>query len=45
MTRPKVTGVGRMLKPKGDEPIVIHRITVDSKGTVKTTFKAVDQPA
>lgn len=40
MKKPKVTAVGRLLKPKGDEPRIYHVIAIDPKGIVKTTIKA-----
>ncbi len=40
MQKPKITAVGRLLKPKGDEPHIHHVIAVDSNGIVKTTIKA-----
>jgi hypothetical protein len=39
MTKPTVTAVGRMLKPKGDEPQVLHRIAVAPDGTVRTLVR------
>jgi hypothetical protein len=39
MTKPTVTAVGRMLKPKGDEPQVLHRIAVKPNGTVRTLIR------
>jgi len=39
MTRPTVTAVGRLLKPKGDEPRILHRIAVKPDGTAKTIIR------
>jgi hypothetical protein len=39
MTKPTVTAVGRMLKPKGDEPQVLHRIAVKPDGTARTLVR------
>jgi hypothetical protein len=40
MTTPSpTTAVGRMLKPKGDEPQVLHRIAVKPDGTVRTLIR------
>jgi hypothetical protein len=39
MTRPTVTAVGRLLKPKGDEPRILHRIDVKPDGTAKTIIR------
>ena len=39
MTKPTVTAVGRLLKPKGDEPQVLHRIAVKPDGTVRTLVR------
>jgi len=41
MTCPTVTAVGRMLKPKGDEPRVHHVIAVTPDGTAKTVIRRV----
>jgi len=37
--KPTVTAVGRMLKPKGNEPHVYHVIKVQPDGTAKTVIK------
>jgi len=39
MTKPTVTAVGRLLKPKGDEPRILHRIAVKPDGTVRTLIR------
>lgn len=39
MTRPTVTAVGRILKPKGSEPRLYHVIKVQPDGTAKTVIK------
>jgi hypothetical protein len=39
MTKPTVTAVGRMLKPKGDEPRILHRIAVKPDGTARTLIR------
>lgn len=36
---PTVTAVGRLLKPKGDELRILHRIAVKPDGTVKTIIR------
>jgi hypothetical protein len=36
MTKPEVTAVGRLLKPKGNEPRIYKVIAVKPDGTVKT---------
>jgi hypothetical protein len=41
MNTPTVTAVGRILKPKGDEPRILHRITVSPAGVVKTITRQV----
>jgi hypothetical protein len=41
MTKPIVTAVGRLLKPKGNEPRVYKVIAAHSDGTVKTV---IDRP-
>jgi hypothetical protein len=38
---PTVTAVGRILKPKGDEPRVHHVISVAADGTAKTVIRRV----
>jgi hypothetical protein len=38
MTKPIVTAVGRLLKPKGNEPRVYKVIAVKADGTVKTVI-------
>jgi len=40
MQKPKVTAVGRLLKPKGNEPHVHHVIAIDPDGVVRTVIKA-----
>jgi hypothetical protein len=37
--KPTVTAVGRMLKPKGDEPRILHRIAVKPDGTARTLIR------
>jgi len=37
--KPTVTAVGRLLKPKGDEPRILHRIAVKPDGTAKTLIR------
>jgi hypothetical protein len=39
MTKPEATAVGRLLKPKGDEPRILHRIAVKPDGTAKTIIR------
>lgn len=39
--KPTVTAVGRILKPKGDEPRVHHVIKVAPDGTAKTLVRRV----
>jgi hypothetical protein len=39
--KPTVTAVGRLLKPKGDEPRILHRIAVQPDGSVKTVVRRV----
>lgn len=39
MKKPEVTAVGRLLKPKGDEPRILHRIAVKPDGSVKTLIR------
>jgi hypothetical protein len=39
MTKPTVTAVGRLLKPKGDEPRILHRIAVKPDGTTQTLIR------
>jgi hypothetical protein len=39
MTKPTVTAVGRLLKPKGDEPRILHRIAVKPDGSAKTIVR------
>ena len=34
-----VTAVGRLLRPTGDEPRILHRISVASDGTTKTIIR------
>jgi hypothetical protein len=34
--KPTITAVGRVLKPKGDEPRILHRIAVKPDGSAKT---------
>jgi len=36
---PIITAVGRLLKPKGDEPRILHRIAVKPDGTAKTIIR------
>lgn len=38
MTKPIVTSVGRLLKPKGNEPRIHKVIAVKADGTVKTVI-------
>ena len=38
MTKPTITAVGRLLKPKGNEPRVYKVIAVKADGTVKTVI-------
>jgi hypothetical protein len=42
MTKPKVTAVGRLLKPKGSEPRLHKVIAVKPDGTVRTV---INRPA
>lgn len=42
MTKPEVTAVGRLLKPKGNEPRIYKVIVVKPDGTAKTV---VSEPA
>jgi hypothetical protein len=37
--KPTVTAVGRLLKPKNDEPRILHRIAVKPDGTAKTIIR------
>jgi hypothetical protein len=37
--KPKVTAIGRLLKPKGDEPRIYHVIAVAPDGTAKTVIR------
>ena len=39
--KPKITAVGPLLKPKGDEPRILHRIAVSPDGTAKTVVKSI----
>lgn len=39
--KPTVTAVGRLLKPKGDEPRILHRIAVQPDGSVKTVIRKI----
>lgn len=39
MQKPEVTAVGRLLKPKGDEPRILHRIAVRPDGSVRTLIR------
>jgi hypothetical protein len=39
--KPTVTAVGRLLKPKGDEPRILHRIAIQPDGSVKTVVRRV----
>ena len=39
MTKPTVTAVGRLLKPKGNEPRILHRIAVKPDGTTRTLIR------
>ena len=39
MQKLKVTAVGRLLKPKGDEPHIEHVIRVRADGTVQTVVR------
>lgn len=36
---PRVTAVGRLLKPKGSEPRILHRIAIAPDGTIRTIIK------
>jgi len=38
MKKPEITAVGRMLKPKGNEPRVHKVIAVKADGTVRTVI-------
>jgi hypothetical protein len=38
MTSP-VTAVGRLLKPKGNEPRILHRVAIKPDGTVRTIVR------
>ena len=40
MQKPKITAVGRLLKPKGDEPHIHHVIAVNADSEVRTLIKA-----
>jgi len=40
MQKPKVTAVGRLLKPKGNEPQIHHVIAINADGEVRTVIKA-----
>lgn len=42
MTKPEVTAVGRLLKPKGNEPRIYKVIAVKPDGTVKPV---INRPA
>lgn len=42
MIKPEVTAVGRLLKPKGNEPRIYKVIAINPDGTVKTV---VSEPA
>ena len=42
MIKPEVTAVGRLLKPKGNEPRIYKVIAVKPDGTAKTV---VNEPA
>ena len=37
--KPVVTAVGRLLKPKGNEPRIYHVIAIKPDGTVRTLIK------
>jgi hypothetical protein len=37
--KPTVTAIGRILKPKGDEPRILHRVAVKPDGTAKTIIR------
>jgi hypothetical protein len=39
--KPTVTAVGRLLKPKGDEPRILHRIAVQPDGSIKTVVRKI----
>ncbi len=39
MSKPEVTAVGRLLKPKGTEPRIHHVIAVKPDGTVRTLIR------
>jgi hypothetical protein len=39
MTKPTVTAVGRILKPKGSEPRIYHVISLMPDGTAKTIIR------
>jgi hypothetical protein len=34
-----ITAVGRLLKPKGDEPRILHRVAVKPDGTANTIIR------
>lgn len=42
MTKPEVTAVGRLLKPKGSEPRIYNVIAIKQDGTIKTV---INRPA
>jgi hypothetical protein len=42
MTKPEVTAVGRLLKPKGNEPRIYKVIAIKPDGSSKTV---IDEPA
>jgi hypothetical protein len=39
--KPTVTAVGRLLKPKGDELRILHRIAVQPDGSIKTVVRKI----
>jgi hypothetical protein len=39
--KPTVTAVGRLLKPKGEEPRILHRIAVQPDGSIKTVVRKI----
>jgi hypothetical protein len=39
--KPTITAVGRLLKPKGDEPRILHRIAVQPDGSIKTVVRKI----
>jgi hypothetical protein len=39
MIKPEITAVGRLLKPKGNEPRILHRVAINPDGTVRTIVR------